>query len=256
MYRGYKVIGVTPAGRKRYLEILLPYLLRSRHVLDEHHLWLNTEDADDLSYMEEKSKKYPFFKLVPRTVELVQPIRWSIGSFYKDYVDEKTIYVRFDDDICWMAPDAIDELIAFRFNNSNYFMVFPCIINNRMNSDMLFMGDPYKGRHTAEQGIRRHEWFFKNITNLNDYKFHKMELGVWQNINCISWFGEEFSKFGGLIPKEEEEFLSDIYPKKINKKNCACGASWMCHFSFQSQIQEIEETNLYGRYYGLRPDWA
>ena len=47
-----RVISVTPAGRRRYLQALVPYLLRQRHVIDEHHWWLNTTDVDDIHFVE------------------------------------------------------------------------------------------------------------------------------------------------------------------------------------------------------------
>ena len=43
-----KVISVTPAGRKIYLEILVPYLLKNRAYIAEHHFWLNTENREDI----------------------------------------------------------------------------------------------------------------------------------------------------------------------------------------------------------------
>jgi len=59
-----KVITVTPAGRKHYLEILAEYLLNNRRYISEHHFWLNTSVKDDIAYIEMLAAKHPdFFKI-------------------------------------------------------------------------------------------------------------------------------------------------------------------------------------------------
>ena len=52
MYQGRRVVSVTPYGRHRYVEILARYLLSLRPLIDEHHFWVNTDDADDLAFVE------------------------------------------------------------------------------------------------------------------------------------------------------------------------------------------------------------
>ena len=41
----------------------------------------------------------------------------QVNMFYEKLVDEDTIYIKIDDDICWMHEDAIKNLIEFRKNN-------------------------------------------------------------------------------------------------------------------------------------------
>ena len=38
MFGGYKVVCVTPAGRRRYMKILAPYVIRSM-VVDRWDIW-------------------------------------------------------------------------------------------------------------------------------------------------------------------------------------------------------------------------
>ncbi|MBA3922196.1 MAG: hypothetical protein H0X31_11035, partial [Nostocaceae cyanobacterium] len=65
MFENYKVVAVTPSGRQRYLEILIPYILKDKGIIDEYHLWVNTSDASDISYIESLQNKFPsFIKLV------------------------------------------------------------------------------------------------------------------------------------------------------------------------------------------------
>ena len=105
-----KVISVTPAGRKQYLEILVPYLLRNREHIAEHHFWLNTNNRRDIQYITILARKHPeFFKIKHR--EVFKSYTESIWQYFQDYGDEDTIYVRLDDDICFIAPDAVPNLI-------------------------------------------------------------------------------------------------------------------------------------------------
>lgn len=57
----YRIVGVTPAGRKRYLEILVPHLLAQRPYLSQHIFWLNTTNEQDITYIKNVCRKYPDF---------------------------------------------------------------------------------------------------------------------------------------------------------------------------------------------------
>ena len=45
-----KRVIVTPAGRRRYLEVLSAHLAAQRSSFDEWHLWLNTTNQEDVDY--------------------------------------------------------------------------------------------------------------------------------------------------------------------------------------------------------------
>jgi hypothetical protein len=48
MVDNYRVVTNSPYGRKRYVEILVEYLLASRPIIDKHVFWLNTNVEEDL----------------------------------------------------------------------------------------------------------------------------------------------------------------------------------------------------------------
>lgn len=126
-----KIVGVTPAGRRRYLEALVPYLLRARDVLDEHHFWVNTNVASDIRYIRRLAAEYPdFFKLNTRHGGAQHGSTRNIGSFWQDCTADDTVYVRLDDDVCFVAPDAIEKLAAFRVAHPEPFLVLGNIVNN------------------------------------------------------------------------------------------------------------------------------
>ena len=95
-----KVITVAPAGRKHYLEILVEYLLENRRYISEHHFWLNTNLKKDIAYIEMLAAKHPDFFKINRKEMLKKSVD-SIWQYYKDYIDDDTIYIKFDDDICF-----------------------------------------------------------------------------------------------------------------------------------------------------------
>ena len=97
-----KRIIVTPAGRKKYLEILYRYLVRDYNYghFNEWHLWANTLIKEDIDYINFLSDKYDFIKIVNSKIP-VDGIK-SIGHFFEDYIDEKIVYLRLDDDIVWI----------------------------------------------------------------------------------------------------------------------------------------------------------
>ena len=64
-----KIIVVTPAGRKRYLKILLKNLQKQKNDFDEWHLWENTRNKEDEIYIKELEKKYDWIKCIKRILK-------------------------------------------------------------------------------------------------------------------------------------------------------------------------------------------
>jgi len=56
----------------------------------------------------------------------------TIHTWYtlKDCCDPDTVFVRVDDDICWMAEDCLYNLVRFRVDNPEHFLVYTNTINN------------------------------------------------------------------------------------------------------------------------------
>ena len=50
MIDDHKVTIVIPAGRRRYLELLIPQIL-AQEGWDELQVWLNTKEPDDIAYI-------------------------------------------------------------------------------------------------------------------------------------------------------------------------------------------------------------
>lgn len=259
----YKVVVVTPAGRKRYMEVLLKYILKNRSIIDEYCIWQNTKNIEDINYFKTLTENYNFIKVKESKI----PINggWSIHKFFVDCVDKDTIYIRLDDDIVYLEDNFFIKLLLFRIHNPQYFLVFPNIINNaiidhihqRMGVyeieqifDYSFLSkvgwaDPYLAQH-------KHDVFVNNISNnmLDIYRFNRWELFFYEriSINCISWFGEEFAKFEGNVGVDEEQWLSQDKPKNIKKMNCVFGDAICSHFAFYTQREFLDSTNTLQKY--------
>jgi hypothetical protein len=101
MHQGRRVVSVTPYGRHRYVEILARHLLNLRPLIDEHHFWVNTDDADDLGFVHGLAAAYPdFFKLVYDSSryskkQCVPRICW----FWQKCDEPDALYLKFDDDL-------------------------------------------------------------------------------------------------------------------------------------------------------------
>lgn len=275
MRQNYKVIAVTPAGRSRYLKILLNYVLRDylQGVIDEWHLWMNTVIDDDIQYCRSLAEKFNFIKLVEADPEITiteGKHGYSIYQFYRNCVDENTVYVRLDDDIVFIEENAIKKLVDFRIENPGYFLVFANIINNAICSHLhqrFGMLPSYDGRlvgyhcldplawETPEFAEYVHRVFLNHYlnNNLEGYKFNRWELYMLErySINCFAFFGKDFAEFGGRVGEDEEFWLSQIKPEAIGRANVICGQSLVSHFSFFTQREFLDQTDLLEQYVKL-----
>jgi hypothetical protein len=248
MFKNYRVVSVTPAGRRQYLEVLVPYLLRNKHLIDEHRFWLNTVNPKDIDYIYRVTKDHSLFKIVkPKTHP--QGID-TICTFFKDCVKEDTIYIRFDDDICYIAPDAVEKLLEFRLANRDYFLVYPHIINNSMNRWETSPFAHIKGNWYDDKDhiIEKHRYFLENHKNLDLFKIKPFESTAIININCICWFGSEFKQFDGKVDKQEELWLARLKPRQMQRTNGICGDSLVVHFAFRTQRKHLDKTKLLQQY--------
>jgi Methyltransferase domain len=265
MFDNYRIVCVTPAGRRRYLKILATQILASP-LVDEYQLWKNTTDQSDIQFINE-------LQIIDSRVRVIEPTlrppgaTSSIGQFYRNCVDDDTIYIRFDDDVVFIEPDFFPKFLRFRVDNPHYFVIFPNIINNAVCTylqavrgaikpgawihpwcmDVTTWGNP----RFAEQ---LHRAFLKSVVegNICHWYFGPRLVALSRySINCMAWFGSDFAMFGGEVPGEEEEYLSVIKPSELMRPNCIYGDSIVSHFAFHTQRSHLDSTNLLESYASL-----
>jgi hypothetical protein len=265
MINNKKVCICIPVGRKRYLEILVNYLLKQKDVVDEIRLWVNTKNSQDLEYIHSLKNIDPIFTYdySSRGDEWEGDSR-AISLFFKNCCDLNTVYLRLDDDIVYLGNNFIEDIINVRLQNPEYFLVFGNIINNaicdyihkeigahKCQEELTFFNGCSVGWGSEEFALKKHINFFRNINNLNIFNFENKVLEPEHgfSINCISWLGEEFAKFNGNVEYMcEERWLSITKPSELNKKNLIFGGNVCVHYSFWNQRNFLSQFNILDQY--------
>ena len=130
----------------------------------------------------------------------------GVNKFYNNCNNEQTIYVKIDDDIIWLEENFIKNILDFRVDNPEYFLVCGNIINNaicdHIHQKISAIPDhPHisysswcpVGWTDSAFAEKKHEFFLNALSkkDINRYKFDGWVLFRHEriSINCISWFG-------------------------------------------------------------------
>ncbi|MDR2407593.1 MAG: hypothetical protein LBE13_05735, partial [Bacteroidales bacterium] len=259
----FKIVCNTAAGRRRYMQYLIPFVV-ANDIVDRYDLWINTTNMQDIEFFKLLSEKFPKINLVYQPDGIVNGNR-SINAFFRKCIEEDVIYFRLDDDIIWMEPDMIEKMVRFRINNPDYFIVSPLVINNAIctyilqNAGKIKLNNYYPARanedvlwKSGQFSAQLHEWFL--TTQLPDKQYKNLYCGkrpIAMNrfsINSILWFGCEMKKFDGIVLDDEEEWLSVIKPTELGAVNCINGDAIVAHFAFYTQRKQLDKLNILNRY--------
>ncbi len=258
-----RVISVTPAGRRRYLAALVPHLLRQRHIIDEHHWWLNTNDEADTRYVHEVTAGHPdFFKICHKAVCPDLLMGENIWRFYRDYSESGTLYIRLDDDVVYFAEDAVENLVRYRLAHREPLLVLGNVINNAVCTYFHQrwglvprawgrVGNVCMDRYGWKRGgfaRKLHKLFLDELRHGRLERWKQVPLpidGVRRiSINVISWLGEDLQNVPeiNIDNVDEEPFLTEILPARLGRPNAACSEALFAHFAFGTQRPCLEWT--------------
>ncbi len=241
-----KLVVVTPAGRRRYLEILAQYLLPDPDV-DRWDLWVNTDNQDDICWMEELADKHSKVRIVTDSIPFFQPSNFRIHNFFKRATDPDTVYIRLDDDIVYVAPGTLKTIAAARVADPHPFLMYGNVLNSGLSSHLQqragrlskqfgFAG--YNciddiGWRNPEFVIDLHSRFLANPDpkqwHLTDWDLHGYER---HSINCISWLGSDAAKWVPTMDSDEEVWLSCAAPTQFKRPCKIIGNTLVVHYSF------------------------
>jgi hypothetical protein len=282
-----RVVVVTPAGRRRYLSILFPYVLalHTQGLVDEYRIWVNTANAKDVDFIENLAATNDFVTTehLPDGVEC-DSIR-SIYHFFKRCTDPNTVYVRFDDDIVMLDnTNTFEAFVRFRMDNPEPFLVYANILNNSViahihkkagtlslaDFDLKYdcMNSPAWTNPACAEAL--HSEVLTALTDDGDGGLSRFRLPTNPvfsdyervSINCISWLGEDFASFGGDVGQDEENWLSTVRAREIQRPNCMFGGYVCVHFAFHTQREHLENAcdgvhlRAYAELAGVRVDPA
>ena len=255
-----KRIIVTPAGRERYISLLNQHLQKQRSSFDEWHLWLNTESDTDIDFLNKLDANII-------TIENSDPKKknLNLNGFYEiDSWDSDSLYLKLDDDIVWMEPNFIDKMFSTREQNTSNFLIFANTINNSTcshlhmrngqiewsdlagysPSDSVFWSNP-------SYAEKIHNHFLSNIINYQSFYTQNWYLFMNErvSINAVSWRWSDFANFKGFIDGDDELFLTYHGPSRaLNKRSLIYGEALCSHYSYKTQMEYLDNTDILSRY--------
>lgn len=214
------------------------------------------------------ARHYSKINLVYQPDGIVTGVR-SINAFYKTCTEPDTIYIKIDDDIVWMQPDVIKNMVSFRIAHPEAFLVTPLVINNPMSTYIWqvkgvlsygkYMNTRTIHRNFWKRGaaaLKLHNYFLDNMEKDSSF-YQKLHTGIVPqscgrfSINFILWFGSDMALINGEIPNDDEEYISSVLAPKLGKTNYFNGDSLVAHFSFASQRMVLDKTHTIERYGNL-----
>jgi hypothetical protein len=258
MFEGHRVVAVTPAGRRRYMELLAPQILASA-LVDRYDIWVNTANPADNAYLAGLAAQYERVRLVPQPDGKAPGVD-AIHGFHRHAADADTIYIRFDDDIVWLEPGFFEKLLRFRVDHPQHFLVSPLVINNELCSSILQIQGkirPWRRIRTdcfdrvgwaqPQFAVALHRLFLDLVRRGQSARLHAGAHAVALNhfsINCICWFGRDLAAFGGTVDEQEEVDLSVVIPMRLSRTNCFYTDTIAVHFAFFSQRAWVDATDI------------
>lgn len=255
-YREYKYVVITPAGRQVYLEILLTYLERQKQDFDEWHLWKNTLNKNDISYMNTLTQKHSWIKIIDHPESDPSKGSMNICKFWELSSNPDTIYIRLDDDIVWLEDKFIKKMYDIRIKYPEPFLILGNIINNAVITHLHqhFGSFTYEdiienkcmgnGWSNPEIATALHRDFLTSIESNTIDKWYTFD--VWKllekeriSINALTYFGKTIQRIGQILG-DEEEYVTVNIPREQNYWNMIYGGALCAHYAFFTQREYID----------------
>lgn len=267
MIDGHKVIAHTPCGRRRFMDILAAYMKREHDAehIDEWVLFRNAYCYVDDPIIFQYAEKFPWVTILdhPQVIISADPPQNTtqaplISRFYpllaRSVTDDEAVYIRFDDDICYVHEDAVPRLVRWRLTHRAPFLVYPLIINNTRTSYHLQQAGKVTkdwGTVTNDMGcnIGCHDEQFSYGLHMmaldsveagkvvEDFSLPSREFTNYDDgrisVNCFAIMGKDLK--ATRVHPDEESYFSWWRPEDLGRFNARCGDAIVVHFSFGGQ---------------------
>ncbi|OKL63469.1 hypothetical protein UA08_01796 [Talaromyces atroroseus] len=249
--KGLRVVGVIFYGRRDRSSILECYLrqnlVSSGGWLDEVIWAANTDDVDDLAWLNRVANASNGEYKVVRMEEK------GYGNVYEaSFTERNAIYVKIDDDVVYIEPQAIAKAVTTLISNPHALMISANVINSPALGWWHYHTD-------AAQS-------FKPELQPNQTALATRGNGMWKNSDLPTWTGDwthDYSKFENFanffdvespedIPKHRwlptrNETDEDMYTSSIAATDANGGphlTNWQIgaqnHYSFFSNLENGE----------------
>lgn len=268
MYKGYKVKALVFAGRRDTMSILFPRI--KSDVLDEVLIGVNTRNKDDIAFIDSYLEKDHKFKklIIPNNYIQTAEAYYYMFSLL---TDEDTIYIKLDDDLIWFSDNFFEELVNFRIEHSEYYTIYPFVLNNPLCNYLGKFFDEKKFKNKNDymrktwenpvySGLLLKSFGEKQLKfpNIENYEFDKSDTFsnpyICPSINCICFFGKdcknmnwsaEMRRYGG-----DEGFITvGIFNRFGNiRKNIVYTGCKCIHYAFYTQREFLNKLNILDLY--------
>ena len=88
MNKTHRCVVVTPAGRRRYMELLVKHIIKQKDFIDEYRIWVNTKNSNDIDYFRQLEQEYSGFITLDFSADC-DPKKgeggWAIHRFFKNH---------------------------------------------------------------------------------------------------------------------------------------------------------------------------
>ena len=274
-----KLIIVCFAGRKKYLDIQLVYILTllQKHPNIEYHLWNFSRNNDDNSYLQELVNLHERIKLFNEFYEgdnvnnicckqvgvICSCTKCRVGKWsepYKHYSNalyKNTIFIKIDDDVVFISIDKIKLFVETIINNPNQI-----ISSNMINNGVCAFYDKNIKQMVVDRNILYTNssisdfWFlctnkeFFNLSHdyfINEYSQNNLSLKdetirvdkTRFSINTIGFTHEIMCKISDLLV--DEIGINDESVISFNFDILICNAFLNVHFHFSDQRVNITD---------------
>jgi len=274
MIGNYKVKAFVFAGRRKYMELCIRLLLQHK-AIDGITVCVNTRTKEDYAYsmsLPSLSEKISVLE-VPKELEGCHANQ-KFFYFYQKHCDIDTIYFKVDDDIVYLSPDAVDNMLKFRLEHPEYVLVMPFVVNNPFCNCMIRNKWIVDGHGDAgymdatwasgEFAKNIHESFIKyGISDVDDTEFdhtsaHYMKYRkdwIRPAINMICYFGFDMMNMVNDVGTKfrddsDEQYIVHDFTLNSRRKNIVLTNSVAAHYSFYCQTEAMKpfEDDILGKY--------
>jgi hypothetical protein len=219
-----RIVALTFAGRKKYMEILFSYIDKYRDYIDEYRIYIATEKDEDIQYIIDfHSRNQDFVKLIRLEDDLIfnRALVWNIA--YRECQEEDAIYVKIDDDIVYIDENLFTKFIDFR-KKSSAPLVYPHIINNMVSSPLLQKAGTLKLQ--------------------SNWDHQGMVVETWKD--TINRIAGKIEDLRGNIP------IDYVVTNLLSQNEILCPVTWgdanyskECHLEFIEMVKSKRINNLY-----------
>ncbi len=264
MYKNYKIIATTFAGRQDRMSLLVEYMKKAIQggLVDEWHIWDFCRKDADRQWIKTLPEQCSGFKIFLRNENVSNDMRLaSWKPYYSHYnlknFDENTLIVKIDDDIVYVDLENLSKFIDYRIADQDSFIVSANVINNGVCAGLQTIhgilpkdlyppnGIPFQSLCGVlwENGLlaeKVHEYFINNMEKFKKLNFvYRQPIGERISINCISILGKDF-KYTENIDVDDEGNIGTNIPLQLRRHNTVFMPFTVSHLSFFKQ----EETGM------------